>query len=73
LTPKRRGRSNKLLVVSASQLMRPEWAWLRESAQPEARVAYTLFVYKLNAKQSLRNNRLMTAMMWCARIFFPSS
>jgi len=35
------------LVVSASQLVRPEWAWLRESKQPVARVAYTLFVYQL--------------------------
>jgi len=35
------------LVVSASQLMRPEWNWLRESRQPLARVAYTLFVYQL--------------------------
>jgi hypothetical protein len=34
------------LVVSASQLMRPEWAWLRESRQPVARVAHTLFVYQ---------------------------
>jgi hypothetical protein len=34
------------LVVSASQLMRPEWAWLRESHQPMARVAHTLFVYQ---------------------------
>jgi hypothetical protein len=35
------------LVVSASQLMRPEWAWLRQARQPTARVAYTLFVYRL--------------------------
>jgi len=35
------------LVVSASELMRPEWSWLRESRQPTARVAYTLFVYHL--------------------------
>jgi 4-amino-4-deoxy-L-arabinose transferase-like glycosyltransferase len=35
------------LVVSASELMRPEWAWLRESHSPAARVAYTLFVYQL--------------------------
>ncbi|HUJ72609.1 MAG TPA: glycosyltransferase family 39 protein [Verrucomicrobiae bacterium] len=34
------------LVVSASELMRPEWAWLRDSRQPVARVAYTLFVYQ---------------------------
>jgi hypothetical protein len=34
------------LVVSASQLMRPEWAWLRDSRQPIARVAHTLFVYQ---------------------------
>jgi hypothetical protein len=38
------------LVVSASQLMRPEWSWLRESNQPQARVADTLFVYKLNGQ-----------------------
>lgn len=36
------------LVVSASQLMRPEWAWLRESRQPVARVAHTLFVFRLD-------------------------
>lgn len=35
------------LVVSASQLMRPEWSWLREY-QPFARVAYTLFIYQFN-------------------------
>ncbi|HUI07357.1 MAG TPA: glycosyltransferase family 39 protein [Verrucomicrobiae bacterium] len=34
------------LVVSASELVRPEWAWLRESRQPVARVAETLFVYQ---------------------------
>lgn len=34
------------LVVSASQLMRPEWAWLRHEHKPFARVAYTLFVYQ---------------------------
>ena len=34
------------LVVSASQLMQPQWAWLRDSRQPIARVAYTLFVYQ---------------------------
>jgi hypothetical protein len=34
------------LVVSASQLMRPEWSWLRESRQPAARIAHTLFVYQ---------------------------
>jgi hypothetical protein len=38
------------LVVSASELMRPEWAWLRESAQPEARAAHTLFVYQLTGQ-----------------------
>jgi len=38
------------LVVSASQLMRPEWSWLRESNQPQARVADTLFVYKLSGQ-----------------------
>ena len=35
------------LVVSASLLMRPEWKWLRDSHQPMARVAHTLFVYQL--------------------------
>lgn len=35
------------LVVSASQLMRPEWDWLRESHTPLARIAYTLFIYHL--------------------------
>ena len=34
------------LVVSASQLMRPEWSWLRESRQPIDRIAHTLFVYQ---------------------------
>jgi len=34
------------LVVSASELMRPEWAWLRNSREPLARVAQTLFVYQ---------------------------
>jgi hypothetical protein len=34
------------LVVSASELMRPEWNWLRETHQPTARVADTLFVYQ---------------------------
>jgi hypothetical protein len=37
------------LVVSASQLMRPEWSWLRDSRPPSARVAYTLFVYTFPA------------------------
>jgi hypothetical protein len=35
------------LVVSASQLMRPEWSWLRESRQPDERIGYTLFAYRL--------------------------
>ena len=35
-----------VLVVSASELMRPDWGWLRESRQPVARIAYTLFVYQ---------------------------
>ena len=35
------------LVVSTSELMRPEWAWLRASRQPTARVAHTLFVYQI--------------------------
>jgi hypothetical protein len=33
------------LVVSISELMRPEWAWLRASRSPTARIGYTLFVY----------------------------
>jgi hypothetical protein len=37
------------LVVSVSQLMRPEWAWLRESRQPTARVADTLFIYNMGS------------------------
>jgi hypothetical protein len=35
------------LVVSVSNLMRPEWAWLREQHQPDARIGYTLFAYRL--------------------------
>jgi hypothetical protein len=35
------------LVVSVSQLMRPEWGWLRESRPPVTRIAHTLFVYRL--------------------------
>ena len=35
------------LVVSVSELMRPEWSWLRESRQPDARIAHTLFAYRL--------------------------
>ena len=34
------------LVISASEWVRPEWAWLRESRQSSARVAHTLFVYQ---------------------------
>ena len=40
---------NGWLVVSVSELMHPEWAWLRESRQPTARVAHTLFVYDLGS------------------------
>jgi hypothetical protein len=36
------------LVVSATTLMRPEWAWLRENQTPQARVGYTLFVYQMS-------------------------
>jgi hypothetical protein len=36
------------LVVSVSQLMRPEWSWLRESRQPNARIGHTLFAYRLS-------------------------
>ena len=35
------------LVISATLLMRPEWAWLRAHRQPIDRVGYTLFVYSL--------------------------
>jgi hypothetical protein len=35
------------LVVSASYLMRDKWAWLRTTHEPVARVAHTLFVYRL--------------------------
>jgi 4-amino-4-deoxy-L-arabinose transferase-like glycosyltransferase len=35
------------LIVSATRLMRPEWAWLRQQHQPVACIAYTLFVYRL--------------------------
>ena len=37
-----------LLVVSVSELLRPEWAWLRDSRQPVERVAHTLFVYRFD-------------------------
>jgi hypothetical protein len=37
------------LVVSVSELMRPDWAWLRASRSPIERVAHTLFVYKFGA------------------------
>jgi len=35
------------LVVSATNLMRAKWDWLRESHEPVAVVAHTLFVYRL--------------------------
>jgi hypothetical protein len=35
-----------VLVVSVSQLMRPEWTWLREQRQPDARISDTLFAYR---------------------------
>lgn len=35
-----------VLVVSVSQLMRPEWTWLRQARQPSERIGYTLFVYR---------------------------
>jgi hypothetical protein len=34
------------LVVSVSELMRPDWDWLRNTRTPFARVAHTLFVYR---------------------------
>lgn len=37
------------LVVSVSQLMRPEWNWLRQARPtPDARIAHTLFAYRLS-------------------------
>lgn len=35
------------LVVSVSELMQSHWAWLRETRQPIAKVAHTLWVYRL--------------------------
>jgi hypothetical protein len=35
------------LVVSHSQLIRPEWQWLRDSRPPTAVVAHTLLAYQL--------------------------
>ena len=35
------------LVVSATELMRPGWDWLRASHEPVARVGYTMFIYRL--------------------------
>ncbi|MBN2382971.1 phospholipid carrier-dependent glycosyltransferase [bacterium] len=34
------------VVISISQLMRPEWSWLRNTAQPVARIGLTLVIYK---------------------------
>jgi 4-amino-4-deoxy-L-arabinose transferase-like glycosyltransferase len=36
------------LIISVMNLMRPEWAWLRERHQPIDFVGYTLFVYRLS-------------------------
>jgi hypothetical protein len=36
-----------ILVVSATRLVRPEWAWLRESKHPMTRVTDTLFLFDL--------------------------
>jgi hypothetical protein len=36
-----------ILVVSAMELMRPEWSWLRQQRPPTDRVGCTLFVYKI--------------------------
>ncbi len=35
------------VVVSATWLMRPEYAWLRQQHQPVARIGHGLFVYRL--------------------------
>jgi hypothetical protein len=36
---------NGYLVISATRLMRPEYAWLRDVQKPIGRIGYTLFVY----------------------------
>ena len=40
------GMHSGTLVVSATELMRPEWDWLRASHEPVARVGYTMFIYR---------------------------
>ena len=35
------------LIVSASELMRRRWDWLRAEREPVGRIGYTLFVYQL--------------------------
>ncbi len=41
------GMRSGTLVISATELMRPEWDWLRACHEPVARVGYTMFVYRL--------------------------
>lgn len=43
-----RGLQQGTLVIPATLLMQPEWAWLREHYQPIDRVGYSLFVYKID-------------------------
>jgi hypothetical protein len=40
------------LVVSATNLVKPEWAWLRNGQTPAARIGYTLFAYRLGAQSA---------------------
>ncbi len=41
------GMRSGTLVVSATELMRPEWDWLRACHEPVAQIGYTMFVYHL--------------------------
>jgi hypothetical protein len=38
---------NGWLAVSVSNLMRPEWDWLRRSQRPVDKIGHTIFVYQL--------------------------
>jgi tetratricopeptide (TPR) repeat protein len=44
---KARETHNGTLIISANQLMRPEYDWLRACHEPVARIGYTMFVYHL--------------------------
>jgi 4-amino-4-deoxy-L-arabinose transferase-like glycosyltransferase len=39
--------TNGTVIISATRLMRPEWAWLRAQQPPAHRIGYTLFVYQI--------------------------